>query len=145
MGLIMKLFCSYNFSIEDWFETFARNWEDDINILELELIFWHIDLIFAFGCLIFEFFYFLPRLEISDHFAQISEKGPGVIITVSFPVSNLALFISALFFLFLLFRLWLFLQITNMESLENWSYKSFDFFDERRYGFSFGIEKKGTS
>ncbi len=68
-----------------------------------------------------------------------------MIVTVAFLNNDLGLFICFFLFFLFLFWLWFSLEVSNMESFQDWSHDSFDFLDERGDGFSFRVEKQDTA
>jgi hypothetical protein len=87
-------------------------------------------LIFPVGCFLLQLFDFFLGPEILNHFAEVSEEGPGVIVRVTFFGSDLALFVLLLFAGFELVWLGLFFQVPDVESFQHWSQESFDLTNE---------------
>jgi hypothetical protein len=99
MGFVTEFFDCLDFSVKDRFEVFTGDREDNIDVLEFDLAFRHVHLIFSIFGLLFEFYDFLFCGVVSDHFAKVSKERPGVIIRVSFFVNDLTLLIVLLFVL----------------------------------------------
>lgn len=72
--LVVELLGAGNAAVEDGFEALARDGEDDVDVLELELTLRHINLILPLRRLILQLLHLLPRLEVLNHLRQVPEK-----------------------------------------------------------------------
>lgn len=142
---VAEFFGFVDFAVENGFEFLAGDGENDIDVFEFELSFGHVDLIFSVGCFLFQLFDFFLGPEVLNHFAEVSEEGPGVIVRVTFFGGDLALFVLLLFAGFDLVWLGLFFQVPDVESFQHWSQESFDLTNEGRNGFSFRVEEENAA
>ncbi len=145
MCFITKFLSFVDFAVENGFEFLSGDRENDIDVLEFQLGFGHVDLIFSVGCFLLQLFDFFLGLEVLNHFAEVSEEGPGVIVGVSFFGGDLALIVFLLLAAFGLLRLRFLLQVPHVESFQHWGQKPFDLTNEGRDGFSFRIEEENAS
>ncbi len=143
--LVVQFLYSVDFTVQDGFKILSWNRKYHIDILLFQFALRHVDLIFPLSRFIFKLLHFLLWLQVSDHFAQVPEKWPWMIVRVTFFVGNLTLFVLLLFVSFALLWLWLFFQIPHMEGLENRGNQSFDLANERGDRLCFWIKQKDAA
>lgn len=74
VGLVVELLGAGDAAVEDGFEALARDGEDYVDVLQLELTLRHVNLVLPLRRLILQLLHLLPRLEILNHLRQVPEK-----------------------------------------------------------------------